>query len=232
MNHTVFLAHSLTKKEKKIGTLWLAFETLLFSTLLQLANLLLPIPLPQSTVNFIFFGTNFLVVVFCLRQYLLQQLQLIPNLFWKTVGIAVLGFFVYLQMNALLMQVIFALDPSFISVNDEAVEELVAEDYTLMFLGTVILVPITEECLFRGLVFRGLHDRSPILAWIVSVLLFAAIHILGYIGVYPVKTILLCFIQYLPAGLCLAGVYRLSGSLLAPILIHTLVNFLGMLALR
>ena len=101
-----------------------------------------------------------------------------------------------------------------------------------MFLGSVILVPITEECLFRGLVFRGVYDRSPILAWVLSIVLFSSVHIISYLGTYPAETILLCFVQYIPAGVCLAGAYRLSGSLLSPILIHALVNLLGMMALR
>lgn len=232
MNHTDFINHPLSKEEKIFGTVWLLFETFLFATLLQLGNLLLPTPLSQPTVNFIFFGTNFTVVAIIFRKYLLGQLRLIPGSFWVILGAALLGFILYLRLNALWMQIIFALDPDFISINDAAVEELVAEDYALMFLGTVILVPITEECLFRGLIFRGIYDRSPVLAWILSITLFACVHILGYIGAFPVKTILLCFIQYIPAGLCLAGAYRFSGCLLAPILIHTLVNLLGMLALR
>jgi membrane protease YdiL (CAAX protease family) len=62
--------------------------------------------------------------------------------------------------------------------------------------------------------------------------LFALVHILGYIGFYPFEMLLLCFVQYLPAGICLAAAYRLSGSLLSPILIHALVNLLAMLSLR
>ena len=68
--------------------------------------------------------------------------------------------------------------------------------------------------------------------WVLSVALFSSVHIINYIGAYPFDTILLCFVQYIPAGLCLAGAYRLSGSLLSPILIHALVNLVGMLALR
>ena len=232
MNHKDFLNHSLSKTEKTFGTAWLLFETFFFASLLQIGNLLLPTPLSQPIINFIFFLTNFIAVAVIFRQYFLGQLRLIPHSLWGILGAALVGFILYMRLNALLMQVIFALDPDFISINDANVETLVTENYVLMFLGTVILVPITEECLFRGLVFRGIHDRSPVFAWILSVSLFASIHILGYIGAYPVKTILLCLVQYIPAGLCLAGAYRFSGNLLAPILIHTLVNLLGMLALR
>ena len=93
-------------------------------------------------------------------------------------------------------------------------------------------MPVAEECLFRGIVFRGIYDRSHILAWIVSAGLFALVHVIGYFGSAAPLTLLLCFLQYIPAGICLAASYRLSGSILSPILIHAAVNFVGMMILR
>ena len=232
MKNSDFLSSSLTRQEKLYGAVWLVFETLLFSMLLQVLNGLLPTPLPQAEVNFVFFSVNFAVVAIIFRRYLWAQVKLLPNLMGKIFSTAITLFMAYWIANFLLMQVLFALNPEHFSINDVTIQSLVREDYFLMFLGSVILVPITEECLFRGLLFRGLHDRSPILAWVVSTALFSAVHIINYIGAYPFDTILLCFVQYIPAGVCLAGAYRLSGSLLSPILIHALVNFVGMLALR
>ena len=232
MNHTDFQTHSLNRKEKLFGTCWLVFQSLFFATLLQVLNLLLPTPLPQTEVNLVFFVVNFTAVALIFRRYLWAQIRLVPEVFDKVLCFAITGFAAYTAISFLLMQILFALDPGFTSVNDVTIQNLVAEDYAIMFFGTVILAPVTEEILFRGLVFRGVYDRSPILAWILSVTLFALVHILGYIGAYPFKTLLLCFLQYLPAGICLAGAYRLSGSLLSPVLIHALVNLLAMLSLR
>ena len=232
MNTTDFLKNSLTFKEKAYGLCWLLFELCFFPALLQWMNRLLPTPLPQVEVNFIFFVVNFLVVILLFRRYLTKQLRLLPDVIEKALFVVFPGFVVYQVASFLMALVIFAVDSNFASVNDVNIQGLVRQDYRLMFVGSVILVPFAEECLFRGLVFRGIYDHSPALAWIVSVLLFSAIHVTGYIGAYPITTILLCFIQYIPAGVCLAGAYRISGSLLSPILIHALVNCLGMLALR
>ena len=231
MIHTDFKTCKLNNREKLLGTVWLVFESLFFSTLLQVGNALLPAPLPQTVVNFVFFLTNFAVVVFLLRRYLLEQLRLLPDLIERVLYISALGYLVYRLAHILTVLVLLALDPDFASINDQAISQLVAEDYILMFVGTVILAPVAEECLFRGLVFRGIYDRSPVLAWILSVSLFAAIHIIGYLGAYPLPTLLLCFVQYIPAGICLAAAYRLSGSIICPILIHVAVNFVGMTAL-
>ena len=232
MKQTDFQTRTLTKKEKIYGPFWLVFQVLAFPTLLQVLNTLLPAPLPQAEVNFVFFAVNFIAVAILFRHYLWAQIRLIPEVLEKVLCFTVIGFAAYMVMNFLLMQVLFAMNPEFTSINDVTIQDLVAENYPMMFLGSVILVPITEETLYRGLVFRGIYDRSPVFAWIVSVLLFCAIHLIGYIGAYPWQTILLCFVQYIPAGICLAGAYRLSGSLLSPILIHVLVNLLAMLSLR
>lgn len=232
MKHSDFLSHSLSRKEKLYGFVWLCFEALFFVPLLQLLNSFLPTPLPQAEVNLIFFTVNFGVVAFLFRHYLIAQIRLVPDVVGKSLAVAGVEFVAYWLVNFLMAQLFLALDPDFSSINDQTIRDLVAEDYFLMFLGTVILVPITEETLFRGLVFRGLYDHNKVLAWVVSVVLFSAIHIISYVGAYPLPTLLLCFLQYIPAAVCLAVAYRLSGSLLAPILIHALVNFVGMVSLR
>ena len=199
---------------------------------MQYLNLLFSKPLPQSMVNFLFFSINFGAVVLIFRKYLKDQLQLLPDVMGKVLGVAAIGFCVYWTMNFLLVQILLAVNPDHFSINDITIQSLVAEDYALMLIGTVVFVPVAEETLFRGLLFRGLYDRSPVLAWTLSVLLFCAVHVMNYIGVYPIDTILLCFLQYLPAGICLAGAYRFSGSIFCPILIHAAVNLLGVMAMR
>ena len=232
MNNTDFLSHPLSRQEKLWGGAWLVFETLLLSVVLRYLNRLLPTPLPQVTINFLFFCVNFAVVAIFLRKYLLAQLGLAKDSLGKILLTAFVGFVAYWMLNFLISSLILSLDPNFSSVNDKAVAELVADNFSIMFFGTVILVPVAEESLFRGVIFRGMYERSPALAWIVSVALFALVHILGYMGSASPARLLLCFVQYIPAGICLAAAYRLSGSILSPILIHAAVNFVGMMALR
>lgn len=232
MNMSVFKSHRLSRQEKLWGTGYLLFEALLMAKLLQYFNLLLPAPLPQAEVNVLFFAINFVAVLIIFRSYLRQLLLQLPEVAWNVLFVTAPGFLAYWLCNILLSQLIISIYPNFSSINDQTIQTLVAENFPLMFLGTVILVPVAEEFLFRGLLFRGVYDHSPLMAWIGSIALFSAIHITGYIGSESPLTLLLCFVRYIPAGVCLAGAYRLSGSLLAPILIHTMVNFVGMMSLR
>lgn len=73
-----------------------------------------------------------------------------------------------------------------------------------MVVSTVILVPPAEECVFRGLIFRNLYGKSRWVAYVVSILAFAAIHVLGFIGKYSALELVMAVLQYLPAGLSLA----------------------------
>ena len=104
--------------------------------------------------------------------------------------------------------------------------------YTLTAIGVVILVPLVEEVLYRGLIFRNLYRSSQTAAYLVSMAAFAAIHVLGYIGSESVTTLVLCFLQYLPAGLCLAWTYTKADNIFAPIVVHAIVNAVAIGALR
>ena len=94
----------------------------------------------------------------------------------------------------------------------------------LPWLGLAIVVvgPIGEETLFRGFLFRGWH-RSPRDAWlaiIVTALLWAMSHV--QYNLYLIAQVFLY-------GLVLGWFRWKSGSTILTMLLHGLVNFLGML---
>ena len=86
--------------------------------------------------------------------------------------------------------------------------------------------------LYRGLIFRELSQTSKAAAYLVSMAAFAAIHVLGYIGSEDLGRLVLCFIQYLPAGLCLAWTYTKADNIVAPMVVHAIVNAVAIGALR
>lgn len=106
-------------------------------------------------------------------------------------------------------------------VSNEAQEALFAGALPVQIIGTGILVPITEEYLFRGLVY-GRMERylSRGASLFLAAALFAVYH--GN----PVQ-ILFAF----PMGLVLNLLYRHFGDLKAPILFHMASN-LGAIVLQ
>ena len=86
--------------------------------------------------------------------------------------------------------------------------------------------------MFRGLLFRGIYGKSRVAAYLISALCFCLIHVANYIGSYELPLLAMCFVQYLPAGLILAWSYEKSNTILTPIAIHTVINAIGIYAMR
>lgn len=228
----LFHRSSFSRKELCKGLSYLAFELCFLSRLLFALNRSLPISLSTAAVNFSYFLINFCVVVLIFRRHFFTLWTDLRHHFLDVIPCSILFFLAYEGISFFLSRVICILDPEFISLNDQTIRSLVSENFPLMFVGTVFLAPVAEEFLYRGVLFRGLYDHSPIAAWIISAVVFSAVHLSGAIGNVRFVTLMLCFIQYLPAGLLLAASYRHCGSLLSPIFIHIAVNFTAIMALR
>lgn len=97
-------------------------------------------------------------------------------------------------------------------------------DRRAMSFVTIILAPIIEETLVRGLVFGSLHRTSRWLAYIVSCFLFVFMHNWQYFALYPAGSVLLSCVPYIPAAIALGWVYEKSSTIWAPITLHALIN--------
>ena len=139
-----------------------------------------------------------------------------------------LGYFVLLACNyalQLIMQLFGGL-PS--SPNDEAVDELVKVDMRRMVAAAVIMAPIVEETLFRGLIFGSLRPKSRFLAYAVSMVLFALCHVWQYAVADQSFAPLLSAFAYLPVGFVLALCYDRTGSIWTSIFFHMFYNALAL----
>ena len=226
------LSVSLTQKELVGGWLYLAFEALCLFTLLTTLNRYLAHPMSNAEMNFAYFGLNFLAALWIFHDFLDRngaQFRKHPIEFFQAL---ILGLVAYYVCTWAVGHFIRLIDPGFANANDAAITSMMGSSRFLMTVGTVILVPLAEECLFRGLIFRTLYSSSRWAAYIVSILVFAAVHIVGFITQYSPLELLLSFLQYLPAGLCLAWTYTKADCIFAPIAMHTVINAVAIAALR
>lgn len=223
---------SMTPSEKFLGWVYWAAQLLVLPALLQFLNRQLKNPFSMAELNFAFYAINFLSVCLIFRTFLKKSLTHVFHGFWDFIQAAVLGYAAYWACSLVVSRLIYIIDPTFANVNDSAIASLAGSNFWLMAASVVILVPVAEECFYRGLVFRLLHSKSKAAAYILSVCVFAAIHIVGYLGSAKPLTLLLCFLQYLPAGLCLAWSYEKSDTIFTPILIHAVINGIAIYTLR
>ena len=223
---------SLTKNETIGGWLYLALEFLVLpATLYWLAGKLFP-SASDGEVNFLFYFINFLAALLIFHKFLSRNLGVAKNNLLRMSLYVLLGLFIYWATSLVMAELTYYLMPDFVNINDMSIAAMSQEGYLLTAIGTVILVPIAEECLFRGLLFRGIYGKSRWAAYAISSLCFCLPHVSAYIGNYDWAILALCFIQYLPAGLMLAWSYEKSNTIFTPVLIHTIINAFGIYAMR
>ena len=214
----------MTQQETIWGWFYFICQLLVLPTALSLVNTYLPRPMSASELNFTLYLLNFLAVLWIFHSYLgknLSQMQQHPAYFCQAV---ILGFVAYWACSRCINWSVGIFVPGFTNANDASIAALARSGYYLTAVGTVVLVPLAEECFYRGLIFRGLYKQSPLAAYILSIAVFAAVHIAGYIRSYTLVELLICFLQYLPAGLCLAWAYAKADTIFAPVFIHAAIN--------
>lgn len=213
---------SLSTKERLLGGIYGLLEFFLLPYAAQLAGLLWNIPV--WGLNCGLFVLNAVCLSLLMRRFLADNLRCALRFPWKTLRFAAVGLVLYYLGSMLMGMLILVLRPDYLNLNDQSVSAMVSDGGIWMGLATVLCVPLAEELLFRGVLLRGLYDRSPVLAVCLSSGLFSLAHVAGYIGIYDPAELALAFLQYLPAGLALAFAYRRSGNILAPVLMHMAIN--------
>ncbi len=223
---------SMNRQEVMAGLFYMAFQFVFLPSMLQAVNAMLHKPLTEAELNFTYYLINFLMMTVLFHDFLSNSLRHAWNHPVDLIQAVILGLAAYYACLFAVDKVVSLLMPGFANRNNDAIGAMLRSSRYLMFIGTVILVPPFEECLFRGLIFRSLYGKSRWVAYTVSILAFAMVHIVGFQGSYSPLEILFAVLQYLPAGLCLAWSYAKAGNIFAPILIHAAVNYITVNGLR
>jgi membrane protease YdiL (CAAX protease family) len=101
-------------------------------------------------------------------------------------------------------------------------EQAASTTYPVLLVAIALAPAMTEELVFRGLIGRGLTARWGVTGGVLlTTLLFAGAH---GTPAHALGTV--------PVGLCLHLVYRVTGTLWAPILLHTLNNSLAVTLMK
>ena len=221
-----------SRKELLFGTIYLLLELTVLPLGLILASDAMGLSLSEAQLNVVFFIFSFGVTTLIFRRFILASLADGLRRFPAILFGALRGFLIYWAGNLLITMLILQLDPEFINVNDASIDVMLDSGFLPLAVCTIFFVPITEELLFRGVLFAGFYNRRPLAAFMISCAVFSAIHVVGYIGSYSWDTLLLCFIQYIPPSLALGVAYARSGSILSPMLMHIVINAIGIFAMR
>ena len=221
-----------TQTQKLLGFAAWGIQLLALPSVL---DILLPVLAPawgEAQKNFIYHALSFLLLTAALFPFLWISLKLALERPFYTLRIAFYGYVLYWVSFLVITWILQRFVPDFQNINDDAISQLLKENYPLTAIVVLLLAPIAEELVFRGLIFGTLHPYNAPAAYILSAAAFASIHVLGYLETHSPAHLALCFLQYIPAGLTLAWVYGRTGTIWAPIVMHIAINQTSILSLR
>ena len=170
---------TLRRDETIVGWSYYAFQMIVLPSLLFSLNGLLKKPAGEAEVNFTYLLLNFLATLWIYHRFLGGAFRQAKSHPAELVQGVVLGLAAYWASFYILTWAIQLLDPSYVNQNDASIAGMAQSGYYFMVLGTVIFAPITEECVYRGLLFRNLWRTGPIVAYLVSMFAFSSVHIIS-----------------------------------------------------
>ena len=218
----------MTRRERILGWIYLPIHLILLPLLLGLLLYAILGREPDSMkMNLLYFGLGLLVIVVGMWQYLkLSYRRMTDNIlqFFR----ALLWAYLISMVLSLIYGAVTQLLGTPPSPNQDAVEDIAVGNMNQMFAMAVLMVPIVEECLFRGVIFGSIRRKNRILAYVISVLAFSLYHVWQYAVAYQDWTLLLGLLQYLPISIALTYAYDRSGTIWAPIFLHMFNNALSL----
>lgn len=199
--------------------------------LFDLAGRLLAVSISAAMRDVLYYYILFAVTIIIFHGFLARTSRhLMDNLggACKTAAVGLVGLY---GLNELVYRLTNLIFTNRTNLNDTTISAQIDDAPHMTLLIVIFLAPFVEEVLFRGLVFGNLKSRSRALAYVVSCLLFALLHVWQFAVVKQDVTYFLLMIQYLVPGLVLAWAYDHSGTLWASIGLHAAVNALSVWAM-
>lgn len=210
------------------GCIYLAFYLFLMSSAVYLVLDLLGLPVDTVTLNKVYFIGGFVLTALIFRRFLAYSLPIAADQPLRFLKGILLGFCIYEGCQVALGIISGMIAPNLWTPNDDNIRSIAAESYRVMWVGAVLLAPMTEETLIRGLIFGNLRRKSRLLAYIVTALVFALMHIVVYIPRMDVLTLALNLALYAFPSVALCAAYEYAGTIWAPIALHMILNALSM----
>lgn len=180
----------------------------------------------ESMINFIYYVVGAVYMLIFCWGILRRDFDVICERSLRVLIVVFAAYALILCFNFVFALIVQFFPDIIINPNTQAIADNATEDFGPMAAAATFLAPVVEELLFRAGVFGLIRRRNRVLAYAVSMLLFALYHIWGYIAADPVYFIYI--LQYLPAAWALCYCYERTNSVWGCIFLHMLVNGVAM----
>lgn len=218
----------MSKLELLAGLCFLPLYLLFLSVILQVLLLKILGRAPEmAELNALYYSICFAAVLLIFHRFLWKNLVSFLKNVKRVLYSLPATLLHYFVLTILVGFVVMALRPDFVNQNNDAVFGMLKDSPVFVFILSVVLAPVIEEAIFRGLVFSNLQRINRPLAYGLTALFFAAIHVTGYLGVLSPLEVFLSILQYLPATFVLCVFYERTDTIFAPILLHAAINLIN-----
>ena len=225
--HTAYM----TPGEQIAGTVFFVIYLLVLpfaaGPMFRLAAELLGTHIDPGFQNALYYYILFAVTLIIFHGFLGRTSRKLADNLGLACKTLVVGLIALYGLNELVYRLTRLVSAAQTNLNDVSISAQIDDAPHMTVLIVVFLAPFVEEMLFRGLVFGNLKDKSRTVAYLVSCLLFALLHVWQFAVVNRDLTYFLLMVQYLVPGLVLAWVYDHSGTLWTSIGLHAAANALS-----
>ncbi len=219
----------MTRGEIAAALFWLPLHIWLFPLLLY--SLPETAGLSDLQINVVVYVTGTLYMLLFTGRFLRRDFDPLCDHLRYCLFQVLICYGMMIAFNMLLSTLLLLILPSeSANPNNSAVMEMAGSDFGKTAALAIFLAPLLEEPIFRGAVFGGLRERSRLLAYAVSMLLFSLYHIWGYALKDPLNWLYL--LQYLPASWLLCRCYERCNSIWGSIFFHMTINAVSVSALN
>ena len=181
-------------------------------------------------VEFRHYAISFVLIVLTMRGYMRREFD---GLLDRPIGSVVTLIMSFLAFMTLLYIVSFAIIAIVGDMDADAAEtvlDITKVNFEVLFIFRVLVLPVVEEVLYRGVVFCRLVEHRRIVIYAVSILLYIVGNTwTAFVFNFDIRLFVLA-LQYVPTGFVCAYCYDRSGNLWTSIIFHMLANALLILA--
>lgn len=179
--------------------------------------------LPVAEANVVYYLFAACVVFILFWHYLRESFSCLLDHLGRNLLAILLGLVIAIPLHLLVMKFPFPVEnPNTFNYS---------EQFTLSSSATIaillVLIPIVEEVLFRGLLFDSLRSYSQPLAWILATALYCFYCVWQFAftpaGAADLRYLLLGA-QYFPSAVALTFCYEKGGSIWSSVLLHGIIN--------
>ena len=220
----------MRQNEITFGWLFLPIHIFLIPQLVRWLLPILHLSVSGSGANALYFALSLTIVLIVYSRYFSASGKIFSQHLGRGLGAIILGFALQYTLTTLLLTLLTNLFGSIPNPNNDLIAEYAAQDKLPVLFCALVAAPIVEETLLRGAVFTSLYPKSKFFAYLVSAVLFAAMHVWQFTNL-GVATLLVAGLCYVPSALAFAWAQHYSDSVFAPIILHFLINLMAVLSL-